>query len=42
MKIFRTITVALAAVFLASSPAYAGPKNDSRKKIEEENKRLSY
>ena len=40
MKIFRTITVALAAVFLASSPAYAGPKNDSRKKIEEENKRL--
>lgn len=40
MNIFRTITVALAAVFLASSPAYAGPKNDSRKKIEEENKRL--
>lgn len=40
MKIFRTITVALAAVFLVAAPAYAGPKNDSRKKIEEENRRL--
>ncbi len=40
MKIFRTITVALAAVFLVATPAYAGPKNDSRKKIEEENRRL--
>lgn len=40
MKVFRTITVALAAVFLVAAPAYAGPKNDSRKKIEEENRRL--
>ena len=40
MKIFRTITVALAAVFLVAAPAYAGPKNESRKKIEEENRRL--
>lgn len=40
MKITGKITVALAAVFLAASPAYAGSKNDSKKKIEEENRRL--
>lgn len=39
MNIKRTITVALAAVFLATAPAYAGPKNN-KKKIEEENRKL--
>ena len=39
MNIKRTITVALAAVFLAKAPAYAGPKNN-KKKIEEENRKL--
>jgi len=37
------MAVALAAVFIAGAAtdsAYAGPKNDNRKKIEEENKRL--
>lgn len=37
------MAVALAAVFIAGAEtdsAYAGPKNDNRKKIEEENKRL--
>lgn len=39
----RLMAVALAAVFIAGAAtetAYAGPKNDNRKKIEEENKRL--
>lgn len=39
----RLMAVALAAVFIAGAEtdsAYAGPKNDNRKKIEEENKRL--
>lgn len=39
----RLMAVALAAVFIAAAStdsAYAGPKNDNRKKIEEENKRL--
>jgi len=39
----RLMAVAVAAVFIAGAAtdsAYAGPKNDNRKKIEEENKRL--
>lgn len=39
----RLMAVALAAVFIAGAATdtvYAGPKNDNRKKIEEENKRL--
>lgn len=39
----RLMAVALAAVFIAGAAtdsAHAGPKNDNRKKIEEENKRL--